>query len=340
MQIELATLSDRDAWDGYVDAHPDATFFHRFAWRGVQAEALGYEPVYLMARVDGALQGVLPLACVRSRLFGTSVVSLPFCAYGGPIASSEQALAALDERAVALARELGAKFVEYRFVGDSPIAAPTQDLYQTWTRPVPANVEDLSAVPQKRRSLLRKALGHGLQVCVGREVDAFFDLYADNAHAHGTPALSRRFFLRLMEELGEAADILIVRDAAGRPLSGMLNFHFRDRLMAYFAGETAGARETYANDFKCWHLHRHALASGHAMLDYGRSKQGTGSTDFKKLWGFQPTPLRYAFRLIGLDAVPQNNPMNPKYRAAIGIWRRLPRGVVDWIGPRIIDGLG
>ena len=31
--------------------------------------------------------------------------------------------------------------------------------------------------------------------------------------------------------------------------------------------------------------------------------------------------------------MPQNNPANPKYRAAIDVWRRLPRGLVNAVGP-------
>lgn len=339
-EVRTAAEADCIAWDAYVDAHPQATVFHRFAWRAVLAEGLGYAPEFLMACEGGHVRGVLPLMCVRSRLYGTTLVSLPFCAYGGPLADDAVALAALDRRAQELAREQRAKYVEYRFLGESRLQAPTQDLYQTFTKVVPENIEELAAVPQKRRSLLRKAIGLGLSVTVDHDVDTFFELYADNAHAHGTPALPKRFFRVLCERLGDSADILIVRDAQGRALSGMLNYHFRDRLLAYFAGENDGARSTYANDFKCWQLQLHARRSGHAVLDYGRSKAGTGSMDFKKLWGFQATPLSYAFRLVGVEEIPQNNPMNPRYQLAIRTWRRLPRAVVDFVGPRVIHGLG
>ena len=41
---------------------------------------------YLVARRNGEVCGVLPLAEIRSRLFGHSLVSLPFAVYGGPAA--------------------------------------------------------------------------------------------------------------------------------------------------------------------------------------------------------------------------------------------------------------
>jgi len=340
LSIRVATTQDHAAWDAYVDAHVQATVFHRFAWREVLAQSLGYTPEYLIAAGANGICGVLPLMLVRSRLYGTTLVSLPFCAYGGPLADDEPTLSALDEHAQARARECAARYVEYRFPGISPLQAPLQDLYQTFTRTVPENIEELAAVPQKRRSLLRRAQRLQLRAEIGRDVDTFFELYADNAHVHGTPALPKRFFRILLDHLDDSADILLVRDAKGRALSGMLNYHFRDRLMAYFAGETTAARASYANDFKCWQLLVHAWRSGHAVLDYGRSKVGTGSMDFKKLWGFEATPLDYAFRLTGVSEIPQNNPMNPNYQMAIRVWRKLPRPVVDFIGPRVIHGLG
>ena len=40
------------------------------------------------------------------------------------------------------------------------------------------------------------------------------------------------------------------------------------------------------------------------------------------------------------DAIPQNNPANPKYRAFIGLWRRLPLVVANRLGPFIVRSLG
>jgi hypothetical protein len=85
---------------------------------------------------------------------------------------------------------------------------------------------------------------------------------------------------------------------------------------------------------------RRACASGVRVFDYGRSKLGTGSYDFKKNWGFAPTPLCYEFKLRKRETVPQNNPLNPKYRMLIAIWRRLPLPVANALGPFIVRNLG
>src|SRR5690606_41649182 len=52
------------------------------------------------------------------------------------------------------------------------------------------------------------------------------------------------------------------------------------------------------------------------------SKVGTGPWSFKRNWGFEPQTLSYEFRLKRCEQVPQRNPLNPKYRLLIALWRR------------------
>ena len=111
--------------------------------------------------------------------------------------------------------------------------------------------------------------------------------------------------------------MLTVVDRAGAPVSSVLSFYFRDEVLPYYAGDHERARALAANDFKYWELMRRAVERGLHVFDYGRSKRGTGSFDFKKNWGFEPQPLHYEYLLLKRDGIPQNNPANPKYRAFI-----------------------
>jgi hypothetical protein len=110
--------------------------------------------------------------------------------------------------------------------------------------------------------------------------------------------------------------------------------------MPYYAGDDVRARELAANDFKYWELMRDACERGCRVFDFGRSKRGTGSFDFKRNWGFESASLHYEFALYGGSEVPRNNPLNPKYRLLIALWQRLPRAVVNRLGPWIVRGLG
>ena len=71
------------SWDAFVMACPQATFFHRAGWQRILREVFGHDPYFLLARTGDRITGVLPLAHVRSWLFGNSLTSLPFAVYGG-----------------------------------------------------------------------------------------------------------------------------------------------------------------------------------------------------------------------------------------------------------------
>jgi FemAB-related protein (PEP-CTERM system-associated) len=196
------------------------------------------------------------------------------------------------------------------------------------------------AIPRKQRAMVRKGIKHGLRSEIDSGVDRFFELYADNMHRHGTPPFAKRYFARLREVFGDDCEVMTIVDADGRPVSGVLTFYHRGEVLPYYAGDTVAARDLAANDFKYWELMRRACERGITLFDYGRSKRGTGSFDFKKNWGFEPAPLCYEYALFDREEIPQNNPANPKYRAMIALWRRLPRGVANALGPHIVRNLG
>ena len=95
-------------------ACPDATFFHRIEWRAILQEVFRHRTHYLVAERGGQCCGVLPLARMRSWLFGDALVSLPFAVYGGAAASDAASRGALHGAAVDLARDLGVQHLELR----------------------------------------------------------------------------------------------------------------------------------------------------------------------------------------------------------------------------------
>jgi FemAB-related protein (PEP-CTERM system-associated) len=332
---------DAARWDRFVETCTEATFFHRAGWRGILERVFHHRAHYLIAERGEVICGVLPLAEVRSRLFGNGLVSLPFCVYGGPAATDPDASSALIDAAGDLARSLRVGHLELRNRVQRRSDWPQQDLYVTFRKAVDSDpAVNLQAIPRKQRAMVRKGIGRQLRSEIDATADRFFDLYADNVHRHGTPALPRRYFDELMTTFGDACEILTVTDAHGRPVSGVLSFYFRDEVLPYYAGDTQGARDLAANDFKYWELMRRATERGVRVFDYGRSKRGTGSFDFKKNWGFSPTPLAYEYQLYSRPDIPQHNPLNPKYRAFIALWRRMPRRVANALGPLIVRNLG
>ena len=341
LTVRLFRDSDRDRWERFVFACPEATFFHRIGWREIYEDVFRHRTHYLLAERGDQVVGVLPLVQLKSWLFGHSLVSLPFAVYGGVAAADPEAKQALHRLAVDLGRELGVEHLELRNVASAEPQWPRQEIYVTFRKTLLPEVEaNMLAIPRKQRAMVRKGIQRELRSEVDADTDRFFALYADNQHRHGTPPQSKRYFQALKRVFGDDCELLTVLSPQGEAVSGVLSFYFRDEVLPYYAGDLTAARDLAANDFKYWELMRRACERGLRVFDYGRSKRETGSYDFKKNWGFEPAPLHYEYQLFKRDTVPQNNPSNPKYQKAIELWRRLPRGVVNAVGPMLARHLG
>jgi len=340
-RLVLGDTVNTERWDKFVFSCPGATFFHRSGWQNIVRDVFHHETYFLYAEEDGVIQGVLPLGHVNSWLFGNSLTGLPFAVYGGVAADNPLAADALELEAERIARHLGVAHLELRNVNPRHADWPTQDLYVTFRKEILDGEEaNMLAIPRKQRAMVRKGIKNGLVSQIDSNVDRFFALFADNVHRHGTPAMPKKYFKALQTEFGTDCEVLTVVAPDGRALSSVLSFYFRDEVMPYYAGDDEAARDLAANDFKYWELMRRACVRGLKKFDYGRSKRGTGPYAFKKNWGFEPTPLYYEYRLYKRDAIPQNNPNNAKYKLMISIWRRMPIGLANWLGPFVVRNLG
>lgn len=330
-------------WDAFVRAAPKGTFFHLSGWRRAIEAAFGHPCHFVYAERAGRMCGVLPLVHVKSRLFSNGLISNAFCVYGGPLAEDGAAEAALDDYACALMDRLGADFLEYRRLeARRPDWLRRDDLYVTFRRAIEPSAEaNLKAIPRKQRAVVRKALdAKELKDALDDDVDRLHAVYAVSVRNLGTPVFPKRWFRALKHAFGDECEVLTVTAPGGEAVASVMSFVFRDEILPYYGGGTPAARGNGANDFMYWRVMERARERGLRRFDFGRSKRGTGSFSFKKNWGFEPEPLVHEFRLRPGAAVPDVNPLNPKYRAFIAAWKRLPLPVANLLGPLIVKNLG
>lgn len=332
--------ADRAAWEALVERHPEATFFHRIGWREVLEDAFGHRPHYLIAEHAGALRGLLPLAEVRSLLFGHALISTPFCVRGGALAESPEVGAELEAAACRLAESLGVDYLEMRLGAPAHPDWPRKDLYVGFRKQLDPDPErNLLAIPRKQRAMVRKGLAAGLVSVLEEGTDGVYALYAESQRNLGTPVVSRRYFRLLKTVFGEDCEALTVRHR-GRPLAGVLSFRFRDQILPYYGGGGLAARRLHANDLMYWEVMRRACERGCRLFDFGRSKRGSGSFNFKRNWGFEPEPLSYEYHLVRARSMPDLSPLNPRYRLFIAGWKRLPLPLSRLLGPPLARALG
>jgi FemAB-related protein (PEP-CTERM system-associated) len=332
--------ADGERWNAFVREHPEGTFFHLVEWARVLERAFGHRSHYLCAERSGELVGVLPLAEVRSLLFGHALVSTPFCVYGGVLAEDEGAHHTLERAACELGERLGVGYIEMRNRKPSHAGWLTKDLYVTFRRPISADPEqNMLAIPRKQRAMVRKGLQNQLRAEIDADTQRMYAIYSESLRNLGTPVFSRQYPRILKESFGDACEVLTVVNG-GQAIASVLNFYFRDEVLPYYGGSTPAARAVAGNDFMYWQVMERARERGARLFDFGRSKQGTGSFDFKVHWGFTPETLTYEYFLVRAKAMPNLSPTNTRYERLIRTWRRLPLPITRLIGPPIARALG
>lgn len=340
--MRIIDCQDTDAarWDAFVHAQAAASMFHLFGWREVLGRGgLGHPTHYLLAEDAGEVRGVLPLVHVKSRLFGDCLSSLAFSAHAGPLAADAAAERALCDAALARARELAVGALEYRLLEASGLPRPTKRLYETFSKAIlPDEEANMQAIRSKQRNIIRKGIKNGL-VCRPDELERFYRVYSESVRNLGTPVFPRSLFSAIVRAFPEAVEV-VTAELEGKAISSAMNFYFRDTVCPYYWGGTAAARDLKGNDFLAWSIMNQAAARGCTLFDFGRSKQGTGAYQWKENLGFEARPLYYEYELVRDTAVPEINPLNPKYRYFVEGWKRLPLPVAEMVGPWLSRYLG
>ncbi len=336
MQIIAASRADKK-WDAFVKSHRHGSPFHLFAWHDAVVNTFGHKPFYYVAAKDGNICGVLPVFQLKSMLFGNIISSVPFAAYGGILADSEESFQLLLQKAKDITRDLNGDYLELKFFHPQECGLLESGIHYAFIKELSAvHDENMKTIPRKQRAMVRKGIKSGLTAHAGGQyLDDFYRVFARNVHQLGTPVYPKKWFQALLHAFGPDAEIMIIKygDAV---VSGVLSIFYKDTILPYYAGSLLEYRQYAPNDYQYWELMRRAVERGCRYFDFGRSKKDSGHFSFKKHWGFEPQPLHYQFYLHKLSALPEINPRNPKYRRKIEAWKKLPHGVTKILGPQIV----
>src|SRR5262245_27931199 len=89
-------------------------------WQTTVCQGLNHRPYLLTAWRGTEVVGLLPLAFVKSAIFGRFLVSLPYVNSAGVMSECPDASQALVDRAVSLADELRVRYLELRHEKELP----------------------------------------------------------------------------------------------------------------------------------------------------------------------------------------------------------------------------
>jgi FemAB-related protein (PEP-CTERM system-associated) len=338
--------TDGRAWDRYVAAAADSNVGHRWGWLEVVAGTYGHPVLPLAAvRPDPAhgerIVGVLPLVLVASRLFGRSLVSMPYLDSGGlcsgtdpATGESDPAEAAVQGALVAAAATLAEQQqanLELRHLSPKQLPMPVGLEKVTFTLDVSAGEEDVwSRIKSNRRGQVRKAGRAGLTARVGGpdDVDAFYRVWAHNMRDLGSPVHPRSFFDRILATFPGDAHVVLVEDDE-TPVGAGIVLRHGDRTVLPWSSSLREALSKGPNQLLYWAALRHAIATGARTFDFGRSSRDAGTYEAKREWGAEPQQLYWH------GTSDDGGSRLDRLSWACEVWRRLPLGVTVTLGSRI-----
>lgn len=331
---------ESSAWDAYVESHADGTFYHRSAWRSVISDVFGKQTHYLAAKRDGEFEGALPLVRLRSVVFGDFLVSLPYVTYGGIVSDNEEACAALFDAAGDLAGRLGVRHVELRHTADLGNWAKRTDKV-TMKLELTGDPDTLfKQIGAKRRSQIKRPIREGVEATIGgaEQVEAFYEVFSRKYRDLGVPVYPLSWFRRVVTEFGDASRVFVVR-LGEQVVAASIVFGYKNVVEVPWAASLRSADRFGVNMFLYWQMLEWAEKEGFQAFDFGRCTEGSGTWRFKKQWGAEQVPLYWHYWLRDGQEVPRLNADNPRFSAAVSMWRRLPVWMANRIGPQIVKNL-
>ena len=334
LTVRAAGEQDREAWDDFVRAQPDASFCHLWEWGPLLQQTFGHRPRYLVAHAEGeALHGILPLVEMRTGL-SRQQISLPYLNYGGPLGTSA-ARRALAEHAVRNAEQTGVSRVELRSRGQEAELAPSRAKV-TVVLPLPGTVEELwsGTFRAKLRSQIRRAQREEMEVRFGMaEAPAFYEVFRRNMRDLGTPVLPRRFFDALPHHFDEAAVFAAVY-LGGQPVAAGCGFVFGDEFEISWASSLREHNAKAPNMLLYAGLMEEMIRRGVKAFNFGRCTPGAGTHRFKLQWGGTDEPLHWC-EWPTPEGLQGDGEPGRLMQLASRAWQRLPLPVADLLGPRL-----
>jgi lipid II:glycine glycyltransferase (peptidoglycan interpeptide bridge formation enzyme) len=318
------------------DPPPEAggSVFHTEGWLRMLEKSQGYK-IY---RLESG--GFLPLALVRSRVFGDRLISIPFSDYGGPIAANTRGLKKLTDEARKLTEELNVDFTEIRTLpsGSGVPGLAKRDDYCTFVMDL--RKKGLFQGLEKRvRNGITKAQREGVTVKGGGKADVkdFYMLYVSTVMRLGSPPQALGFFESMLEELGKNVQMRFAI-WKGRPIAAAIFLTFGKHAYYSYSCSDKDRSALRGNDLLLWDAIETFSSGGYERFHFGRTRPGSGVYFYKRGWGGKEIPMPYYY-IFHRKVLKQRQEL--AYSKASDLWKKaMPTSLAVRLGPKLIRQIG
>lgn len=292
---------------------------------------------YLAAIRKNKICGLLPLVEIKSRIFSSAFVSMPYLNDGGILSMDIETEQFLWGKACAEMRLSRSNYLELRHSSERSIkVSPRTDKISmvldlsggkgsVWMNKLHRNV----------RNKIRKSQKLGVDIRKGSDcLPVFYDMHVRNMQELGSPAHSYRFFEEAVKSFGD--DLLVYAAFVNNsPVGGKIVLYANDTVYFLWVSSPSVFRKYAAVSLLDWAAIEDAIEQGVKQCDFGRSTVGSTHYEFKKKWGAEIKQLYWHVYPEGNDS----NRVSNTIQAFSYMWKKLPLFLVKWLGPRIRGGI-
>lgn len=320
-ELRPVTRADRDRWQRFVTDHPSATVFHTWAWLSAVDAAFGYDPAHHLVYEVGGSEPVAAVPGFSVPGVGGRTTVNPFCEYGFPLlATADVDVPAVLRTVAADVGPLGARVLKdagwtgiggYNQAGFG--AVRTGEVIRLDASRPYDEVREASFSGEARRCIRSAA---GKLTVRPASISEYYPLYLATMRRLGSPQFPESFFRDLAGELGDGLLVFVAERtadpgtaAAGEsadpdtaaadeaanadddPVGGILLLDFDGVRMVWSNASRRAAWDAHPNHRLYAAAIEDACVGDVDVVDFGRSRPGSGVHDFKRQFGGRASPL-------------------------------------------------
>jgi FemAB-related protein (PEP-CTERM system-associated) len=343
--VRTIESSEESLWDEYIRSSPQSSVYHLMAFKHAIANTYKLKSWYFATfDNENRILAVLPLFFIPSKLFGNSLVSLPFCDYGGMVYSNTMAARLLLDKAFELRRKLKVPLLELRqteTLSPEQISPESSSLgldinnHKVRMQLLLPNSADnyFSKIPSKLRAQIKRPQKEGCTAQSGgiELLSDFYKIFAHNMRDLGSPVHSINLIRNILSQYGESARIFVIYNTEKNPLACSLVIGHNQSLVNPWASSDKRFKQIAPNMLLYWEMIKYAIEKKFTYFDFGRSSVGEGTYLFKKQWGAEPVPLNWYNWHSGNFS--SDNDVKGKKKLFIALWSKIPLTMTKVAGP-------
>jgi len=316
IDINLLQTDDETEYETALKTDAHALLYGSIKYRNLLRQVTNCQDLYLIAKNQGEIVGILPFFLKRNSKYGDILNSLPFygsnggvmCrpAFGDNLAIKRKLLDAAHQLAIE-------KGVVLSTIITSPFEADT-DIYETYSGynfkdsriglicrlPQADDIELalMEMIHSKTRNLVKKAVKENI-VC--RRSNSIKDLkllaamHKQNMEAIGGIAKDWSFFQNIPEIFEFDKDYCVyIAELNNKPISTLLVFYYHLTVEYYTPAIVAEYRNLQPNSLLIYEAMKDASTRGFQYWNWGGTWVGQDALyHFKKRWGADDYPYHY-----------------------------------------------